>query len=226
LKDRENRPAGRRHTGHRFCQGNFGQGGDRASLFSSMDMRMSAAMKSPVMQTITTIGLDIAKSLFQVHGIDAGGQVVIRRQLRRSYVLAFFQKLPPYLVGIEARAFRARKQRSNPMKMTISATDPHPRQRARILDTEISYVDKGHGDPIVFLHGNPTSSYLWRNIIPYAEECGRCLAPDLCRSFARVLPHFLRAAVPRSRYREVVSGTRYRSSCVLEDGDFCDLRSR
>jgi haloalkane dehalogenase len=65
------------------------------------------------------------------------------------------------------------------MKMTISATDPHPRQRARILDTEISYVDEGYGDPIVFLHGNPTSSYLWRNIIPYAEACGRCLAPDL-----------------------------------------------
>jgi haloalkane dehalogenase len=65
------------------------------------------------------------------------------------------------------------------MKMTISATDPHPRQRARILDTEISYVDEGYGDPIVFLHGNPTSSYLWRNIIPCAEECGRCLAPDL-----------------------------------------------
>jgi haloalkane dehalogenase len=65
------------------------------------------------------------------------------------------------------------------MNMTISATDQHPRQRARILDTEISYVDEGYGDPIVFLHGNPTSSYLWSNIIPYAEECGRCLAPDL-----------------------------------------------
>jgi haloalkane dehalogenase len=65
------------------------------------------------------------------------------------------------------------------MKMTIRATDPHPRQRVRILDTEISYVDAGHGDPIVFLHGNPTSSYLWRNIIPYVEKCGRCLAPDL-----------------------------------------------
>jgi haloalkane dehalogenase len=65
------------------------------------------------------------------------------------------------------------------MEMTISATDPHPRQRAHILDTDIVYVDEGDGDPIIFLHGNPTSSYLWRNIIPYAEECGRCLAPDL-----------------------------------------------
>ena len=56
------------------------------------------------MQTITTIGLDIAKSVFQVHGVDADGQVVIRRQLKRRYVLTFFQKLPPCLVGIEACA--------------------------------------------------------------------------------------------------------------------------
>jgi transposase len=56
------------------------------------------------MQSITTIGLDIAKSVFQVHGVDAGGQVVIRRQLKRRYVLAFFQKLPSCLVGIEACA--------------------------------------------------------------------------------------------------------------------------
>jgi transposase len=56
------------------------------------------------MQTITTIGLDIAKSVFQVHGVDADGQVVIRRQLKRRYVLVFFQKLPPCLVGIEACA--------------------------------------------------------------------------------------------------------------------------
>ena len=56
------------------------------------------------MQAITTIGLDIAKSVFQVHGVDACGQVVIRRQLKRRSVLTFFQKLPPCLVGIEACA--------------------------------------------------------------------------------------------------------------------------
>jgi len=56
------------------------------------------------MQAVTTIGLDIAKSVFQVHGVDAGGQVIIRRQLKRREVLAFFQKLPPCLVGIEACA--------------------------------------------------------------------------------------------------------------------------
>jgi transposase len=56
------------------------------------------------MQTITTIGLDIAKSVFQVHGIDTEDRVIIRRQLKRRYVLAFFEKLPPCLVGIEACA--------------------------------------------------------------------------------------------------------------------------
>jgi transposase len=56
------------------------------------------------MQAITTIGLDIAKSVFQVHGIDAVGNVVVRRQLKRRYVLPFFQKLPPCLIGIEACA--------------------------------------------------------------------------------------------------------------------------
>ncbi|MBW4024500.1 MAG: haloalkane dehalogenase [Proteobacteria bacterium] len=61
----------------------------------------------------------------------------------------------------------------------MTASDPHPRQRVKVLDTEMSYVDVGEGDPIVFLHGNPTSSYLWRNIIPHVSDLGRCLAPDL-----------------------------------------------
>jgi haloalkane dehalogenase len=61
----------------------------------------------------------------------------------------------------------------------VSAVDSYPRKRQPVLDSEISYVDVGSGTPIVFLHGNPTSSYLWRNIIPYASPHGRCLAPDL-----------------------------------------------
>jgi transposase len=47
------------------------------------------------MQTVTTIGLDIAKSVFQVHGVDAAGNVTVRRRLKRRYVLPSFQKLPP-----------------------------------------------------------------------------------------------------------------------------------
>src|SRR5437899_8091328 len=56
------------------------------------------------MQAVTTIGLDIAKSVFQIHGVDAAGNVIVRRQLKRRYVLPFFQRLPPCLVGIEACA--------------------------------------------------------------------------------------------------------------------------
>src|SRR5215471_2128061 len=62
---------------------------------------------------------------------------------------------------------------------SFNPTKLKPSRRVAVLDTEMSYVDIGHGDPIVFLHGNPTSSYLWRNIIPYLSELGRCLAPDL-----------------------------------------------
>ena len=61
----------------------------------------------------------------------------------------------------------------------ISAADPHPRARVKVLDSEMAYVDVGQGDPIVFLHGNPTSSYLWRNVIPHVARHARCLAPDL-----------------------------------------------
>jgi len=56
------------------------------------------------MQTITTVGLDIAKSVFQVHGVDAVGNVVVRRQLKRRYVVAFFQKLPSCLVDRDLEA--------------------------------------------------------------------------------------------------------------------------
>jgi transposase len=56
------------------------------------------------MEAVTTIGLDIAKSIFQVHGVGADGNVVLRRKLKRRYVIAFFQKLPRCLVGIEACA--------------------------------------------------------------------------------------------------------------------------
>ena len=61
----------------------------------------------------------------------------------------------------------------------ISAADSHPRKRVSVAGTEISYVDTGHGPPVVFLHGNPTSSYLWRNVIPHLSDSARCLAPDL-----------------------------------------------
>ena len=54
----------------------------------------------------------------------------------------------------------------------FNSTDPHPRRRVAVLDTEMSYLDTGRGDPIVFLHGNPTSSYLWRNSERYRSHQG------------------------------------------------------
>lgn len=61
----------------------------------------------------------------------------------------------------------------------ISATFPYQKKRQQVLGLEMAYVDEGQGDPIVFLHGNPASSYIWRNIIPHVRELGRCIAPDL-----------------------------------------------
>lgn len=65
------------------------------------------------------------------------------------------------------------------MAQSISATDPYDRQRVSVLDSDVAYVETGSGDPVVFLHGNPTSSYLWRNVIAEVEGGARCLAPDL-----------------------------------------------
>lgn len=53
------------------------------------------------------------------------------------------------------------------------------KQRRDVLGRTMAYVDSGTGDPILMLHGNPTSSYLWRNVIPHLEGLGRCIAPDL-----------------------------------------------
>jgi hypothetical protein len=61
----------------------------------------------------------------------------------------------------------------------ISAAFPYQKQRRRVLGREMAYVEIGQGDPIVLLHGNPTSSYLWRNVLPHLEPLGRCIAPDL-----------------------------------------------
>ena len=62
--------------------------------------------------------------------------------------------------------------------MTISATE-HPKKSVEVHGRKMTYVEMGEGDPIIFLHGNPTSSYLWRNVMPHAKGLGRCIAPDL-----------------------------------------------
>ncbi len=61
----------------------------------------------------------------------------------------------------------------------MSTSFRYEQKRVNVLEREMAYVEVGSGDPIVFLHGNPTSSYLWRNVIPHLQKLGRCLAPDL-----------------------------------------------
>ena len=61
----------------------------------------------------------------------------------------------------------------------ISAGFPFKSNYIEVHGSNLHYVDEGEGDAILFLHGNPTSSYLWRNIIPHLTSVGRCIAPDL-----------------------------------------------
>ena len=61
----------------------------------------------------------------------------------------------------------------------ISPDERYAKQYAEVLGHRMAYVELGEGNPIVFLHGNPTSSYLWRNVIPHLSDLGRCIAPDL-----------------------------------------------
>jgi haloalkane dehalogenase len=68
---------------------------------------------------------------------------------------------------------------NSPQLPTISAAFPYEKQRLQVLGRQMAYVEIGQGDPIVLLHGNPTSSYLWRNVLPHLEPLGRCIAPDL-----------------------------------------------
>ena len=63
--------------------------------------------------------------------------------------------------------------------MTISSEFPFAKQRAEVDGMQMAYVEVGGGDPIVLLHGNPTSSYLWRNVVPHLAGLGRCIVPDL-----------------------------------------------
>jgi pimeloyl-ACP methyl ester carboxylesterase len=62
---------------------------------------------------------------------------------------------------------------------TISAAFPYEKKRKQVLGHDMAYVEVGRGDPITLLHGNPASSYLWRNVLPHLEPLGRCIAPDL-----------------------------------------------
>ncbi len=84
------------------------------------------------------------------------------------------------LLGGLASVAAAPAARGEAVSTTAEPDGPDhlPRRRVKVLDTEISYIDVGSGEPVVFLHGNPTWSYQWRNIIPHLTSVARCLAPD------------------------------------------------
>ncbi len=65
------------------------------------------------------------------------------------------------------------------MTKAISADNPYASRSVPVLDSQMAYLEAGAGRAIVLIHGNPTSSYIWRNVIPHLESLGRCLAPDL-----------------------------------------------
>jgi haloalkane dehalogenase len=79
-------------------------------------------------------------------------------------------------------------------KTTLSTENPDLRRTVRVGDAEMAYIDIGEGDPIVFMHGNPTSSFLWRNIVPYVEGMGRIIVPDF-------IAHGHSSTSPRDAYR-------------------------
>jgi haloalkane dehalogenase len=83
---------------------------------------------------------------------------------------------------------------------TISPDDPFSRRTIEVLGARMAYIDEGEGDPIVFLHGNPTSSYLWRNVIPHLRSSGRCIAPDLIGMGGSDKPDIAYRFVDHARY--------------------------
>jgi len=96
----------------------------------------------------------------------------------------FLKIIPTLAMLVIANALFSYSAQSEEMKFlniskNISAEFPFQSKYLEVLDSKLHYVESGEGDPILFLHGNPTSSYLWRNIIPYAAKKGRAIAIDL-----------------------------------------------
>jgi haloalkane dehalogenase len=91
---------------------------------------------------------------------------------------------------------------SIPYEQNISAKFPYESNYVKVLGSRMHYIDEGNGDPILFIHGNPTSSYLWRNIIPHVEPYGRVIAVDLVGMGKSDKPDIGYRFVDHSRYLE------------------------
>src|SRR5689334_1955866 len=100
---------------------------------------------------------------------------------RRSPLPSATSCLPDFGIRCLPRDIRRQCRRQLPRGEAnmMSVMSSYRKQRRGVLGREMAYVEVGQGDPIVLLHGNPTSSYLWRNILPHLQPHGRCIAPDL-----------------------------------------------
>ncbi len=87
-------------------------------------------------------------------------------------------------------------------RQEISAALPFKSKFVEVLGSRMHYVEEGSGDPVLFLHGNPTSSYLWRNVIPHVSALGRCIAPDLIGMGKSDKPDIVYGFFDHSRYVE------------------------
>src|SRR5512146_419240 len=170
------------------------------------------------MQVVTTVGLYIAKSVFQVHGVDAAGQMVIRRKLKRRYVLAFFEKLSPCLVGIEAcatshhwsrelKAFRSGRNFSAWIGLV-------PKQHSSGGKDKLGSISK-QGDR--YLRSLFTAGAL--AVIRYAKIHGTGHRPWLTRLLARrpakVAPIALANKLARMAWAMMARNERYREPAAL-----------
>ena len=117
------------------------------------------------MPAVTTIGLDIAKSVFQVHGVDTYGNMIVRRQLKRRYVLPFFKKLPPCLVGIEACATSHHWSRELQARTSLSCHSQHA-AFDHSLTTCSLFTANGTSSLVVAAGGTTTSSTMCATALP------------------------------------------------------------
>ena len=81
--------------------------------------------------------------------------------------------------------------------------EEHPKKKIEVLGKQLAYIEMGEGDPVVFQHGNPISSYLWRNIMPYMNDLGRCIALDLIGMGGLENNVFVERVLPGSILREL-----------------------
>ena len=169
------------------------------------------------MQTVTTIGLDIAKSVFQVHGVDAAGQVVVRRQLKRRYVLAFFEKLPPCLIGIEACASSHHWSRELTGRSgTRCASMPPPRPYVKRRPGRYAVCGESQGRARAAGCSRPGHSPVDPPCPdPWYLSTGRWLTALLARRPTRLPPSRLPTRLPRMAWAMMAKGERYKEPVAL-----------